>query len=162
MELIPTDIGPLNPHVPEMAVALVLFAGCYLVLARLLRRMNRVLETREQATDGVERQAAQVRAEAEAVREAVLTLLADARHDAARIRQQAREEGAALIAGARAEALRECEALLAESAARIEADRAAAEEQLRSHVPALARELASRMLGEPVPPASRPTAAESR
>lgn len=158
----PTNIGPLEPRIPDLAAALVLFAVCYAVMAPLLRRLDRVLEAREQATDGVKRQAAEVRAEADAVREAVLGLLADARHDAAHIRQQAREEGAALIADARAEALRECDALLAESAARIEADRAAAEEQLRSHVPALAQELASRILGEPVAPPSRPAAAETR
>jgi F-type H+-transporting ATPase subunit b len=158
----PTNIGPLEPRIPDLAAALVLFGVCYAAMTRLLRRMNRVLEAREQATDGVDRQAEQLRAEADAVREAVLTLLADARHDAARIRQQAREEGAALIADARDDALRACDALLAESAARIEADRAAAEEELRTRVPALARELASRVLGEPVPPASQPTAAETR
>ncbi|MFJ8079557.1 hypothetical protein ACIQ6Y_02885 [Streptomyces sp. NPDC096205] len=162
MELIPLEIGPLNPQVLEMAVALVLFAGCYTVLARLLRRMNDVLDIREQATDGVDRQAREAYEVAEAVRDTALAVIAEARHDAARIRQQAREEGAALIADARAEGIRERDALLAEFAARIEADRATAKAELRPFASALAEELATRVLGEPLAPAPRTAAAETR
>ncbi|CAL9613066.1 F0F1 ATP synthase subunit B family protein [Streptomyces sp. enrichment culture] len=158
----PTNIGPLEPRIPDLAAALVLFTVCHAVMVRLLRRIDRVLQAREQATDGVDRQAAETRAEADAVREATLRLLADARHDAARIRQQARQEGAALVAEARAEALRECDALRAESTARIEADRAAAERELRPYVSALAHEVASRVLGEPIAPTSRTATAETR
>jgi F-type H+-transporting ATPase subunit b len=162
MELIPLEIGPLNPQVLEMAVALVLFAGCYGLLARLLRRMNHVLEMRAQATDGVDRQAQETYALAEAVRDTALAVLAEARHDAARIRHEAQVRGAALIADARAEGIRERDALLAESAARVEADRATAEAELRPYASALAQELASRVLGEPIGPAPRTAAAESR
>ncbi|MFI9154938.1 hypothetical protein [Streptomyces sp. NPDC053367] len=161
MELIPTDIGPLNPHVEEMAVALVLFTGCYLLLARLLRRMNHVLELREQATDGVGRQAREIQELADAVRDQTHALLAEARHDAARIRHEAQVRGATLLADARAEAIRERDALLAESAARIEADRATAEAELRPYASELAEELASRVLGEPVTAAPRTATAET-
>ncbi|MET9734147.1 hypothetical protein ABZZ79_26905 [Streptomyces sp. NPDC006458] len=149
MELIPWNIGPLNPRLPELIVALLLFTCCYAATARLLRRMNHVLEERERATDGADREAEQIRAQAEATREEALTLLAAARHDAARLRQQAREQGAALIAGARADALRERDAFLAESTARLDADRAAAEAELRLHVPDLAGRLAGSLVGEP-------------
>ncbi|MET7925446.1 hypothetical protein ABZT43_15895 [Streptomyces sp. NPDC005349] len=83
---------------------------------------------------------------------------AEARRDAARVTQAAREEGAALIAAAREDGLREREALLADGQALIEAERAAAEAELHLTVPELAAELASRIIGEHVP-AAAPTQA---
>ncbi|MFJ5779122.1 hypothetical protein [Streptomyces sp. NPDC093094] len=162
MELIPAQIGPLNPRVLETAVALVAFTCCYVALARLLPRIDRVLEAREEATEGATRRADLVRGRAEAVRRETLALLADARHDAADIRRRAREQGAALIAEARADALRERDRLLAEAAVRLGTDRAAAEEELRAQVPVWAEELAARVLGEPVTARSGPAAARSR
>ncbi|MET9518961.1 hypothetical protein [Streptomyces sp. NPDC002994] len=77
--------------------------------------------------------------------------LADARHVAARTRQQAHEEGIALIAAARADGMRVREQILAEGAVVIAAERAAAEAVVRPYVDGLARELAGRVLGEPAP-----------
>ncbi|WP_155055850.1 F0F1 ATP synthase subunit B family protein [Streptomyces blattellae] len=162
MDLIPVEIGPLNPQVQDLAVGLVLFAVCYLSIVPLLRRAHRVIEAREQATDGVERHAEEVRALAEEKHREARALLAEARHDAARTRQQAEAEGAALIAEARADGMRERDALLARAATRIEADRAAAEAELRTHIPQLAVDLASRVLGEPVSPGTRTPAADTR
>ncbi|GAB2849165.1 F0F1 ATP synthase subunit B [Streptomyces deserti] len=162
MELIPVDVGPLNPRVQEMLVAAVLFAACYLVLTRLLRRINRVLAAREQATSGVGRHAEEVRAQAEATREETQALLAEARHDAAGVRQRAQEQGAALIAAARADGVRERDELLAGAGPRLEAERMAAEAELRVYVSELAAELASRVVGEPISPASRRPAADTR
>lgn len=156
------EIGPLNPHVQDMVVAAVLFAVSFFAITRLLRRVNRVLEAREQATGGVARQAEKVRAQAEAKREEAHALLAEARHDAAQIRQRAHEEGAALIATARADAVRRRDGLLAAAGARIEAERSAAEAALRPHVSELAAQLASRVVGEPISPPSRTPAADTR
>lgn len=156
------EIGPLNPRVHELVAAAVLFTLCYFFITRLLRRINRVLEEREQATTGAGRQAEEVRAQAEAKREEVHALLAEARHEAAHIRRRAEEQGAALIAAARADGVREREGMLAEAGARIEAERAAAEAELRIHVSELAAELASRVVGEPISPRSRTPAADTR
>ncbi|MEV6174631.1 hypothetical protein AB0L99_41290 [Streptomyces sp. NPDC051954] len=162
MDLIPVEIGPLNPQIQELVVAGFLFVLCYLCLVPLLRRARRVIEAREQATDGVAEHAEQVRALAEEKRSEARAALAEARHEAARIRQQAEAEGAALIAEARADGVRERDALLARATTRIEADRAAAEDELRTHVPGLAADLASRVLGEPVSPGTRTPAADTR
>ncbi|MDO0938226.1 hypothetical protein QQY66_43300 [Streptomyces sp. DG2A-72] len=162
MDLIPVEVGPLNPQVLDLAVGLVLFAVCYLGMVPLLRRARRIMDAREQATDGVAKHAEQVRALAEEKRNEARALLAEARHDAARTRQQAEAEGASLIAEARADGIRERDALLARAATRIEADRAAAEAELHTHIPELAAELASRVLGEPVSPGTRTPAADTR
>ncbi|NUS28716.1 MAG: hypothetical protein HOV92_31470, partial [Streptomyces sp.] len=84
MDLVPVEIGPLNPQVQDLVVGMVLFAVCFLCLVPLLRRMNRVLAAREQATDGVAAQAERLRALAEEKRAEAEAELADARHDAAR------------------------------------------------------------------------------
>jgi F-type H+-transporting ATPase subunit b len=76
--------------------------------------------------------------------------LADARHEAARIREEARERGAAVIAEARQRAQEEATGILDEARRRIEADREAAFGQLRTEVGALATELAGRIVGEPL------------
>ncbi|MFI8191222.1 hypothetical protein ACIF8T_20795 [Streptomyces sp. NPDC085946] len=162
MEFIPMEIGPLNPRVRETVLAGVLFAVCHLVLTRLLRRIDRVLDAREQATSGAGRRAEEVRAHAADVRERTHALLAEARHDAARIRQRARQEGATLLAAARDDGLRERDRLLAEAGARLAAEREAAEAELRTRVPHLAAELAGRVVGEPVGPAARMPSADGR
>ncbi|MFE7761523.1 hypothetical protein [Streptomyces sp. NPDC057438] len=150
MHLVPKDIGPLNPVVAELVVAAVLFALVFLFFVRLVPRVQRVLDEREAATKGTEAEAAALREEIEVKRAEVAQALAEARHEAARIRQRAHEEGAALIAGARADAHRACAALLAEGHARLTEDRATAEAQLRTHVRRLACDLAGRIIGEPV------------
>ncbi|MFF5493506.1 hypothetical protein [Streptomyces aquilus] len=161
MDLIPVEIGPLNPQVQDLAVGVVLFAACFLCLLPLLRRMNRVLEARERATDGVTAQAERLRALAEEKRAEIEAELAAARHDASRTRRRAEAEGAALIAESRAEGLREREELFARAAARIDADLTTARAELQDHLPRLAAELASRVLGEPVGPETPTRAADA-
>jgi F-type H+-transporting ATPase subunit b len=150
MDLIPFPVGPLNPKLQDVLVALLLFAVVHLVTTRLLPRVNRVLASRDDAIHGTRARADELRARAAAEQARARALLAEARHDAARIRQQAHEEGAALIAEARADGLRKRDALIAEATAGIEADRATAEAELRVHAAELASDLASRIVGEPV------------
>lgn len=150
MYLLPMKFGPLNAKIDVLIVALVLFAVVFLWFKRFLPRINEVLAERADRTEGALERAEAIRAEASAEHAGAQTLLAEARRDAARVTQAAREEGAALIAAAREDGLREREALLADGQALIEAERAAAEAELRLTVPELAAELASRIIGEPV------------
>ncbi len=156
MDIIPYPIGPLNPKVQDVLVALPLFAAVFLFFVRVLPRIERVLDARDQATRGAAKQAEAVRARAEEKRAEAEAALAEARHDAARIRQQAFEEGAAVIAATRAEGQRERDAILAEGRAHIEADFAAAEAELRMSVSELASDLASRVVGERIPTPVKP------
>ncbi|MFB7164845.1 F0F1 ATP synthase subunit B family protein [Streptomyces sp. NPDC001940] len=150
MYLLPTKFGPLNAKIDALMVALVLFTIVFLWFKRLLPRINQVLAERADRTEGALERAEAIRAEAAAEHAGAQALLAEARRDAARVTQAAREEGAALIAAAREDGLREREALLADGQALIDAERAAAEAELRLTVPELAAELASRIIGEPV------------
>ncbi|MGW1895371.1 F0F1 ATP synthase subunit B family protein [Streptomyces sp. NPDC002004] len=145
------NLGPLNPRVEDLGVAVVAFVPLFLVVVRMLRRIDRVLAERSDRIEGAAERAEAVRARAEAERVGAEEVLAEARHDAARIRQQAHEEGVALILAAREDGLREREQLIARGQARIAAERAAAEAALRPAVPELASDLVARILGEPVP-----------
>jgi F-type H+-transporting ATPase subunit b len=148
MDLLPVDIGPLNPPVAELVVAAVLFAFVLLFFVRLVPRIQRVLDDREAATRGAEALAEAVREEAERKQADAAATLAEARHDAARIRQRAFEEGAALIAAARADGQAQYTTILTEGHARITADRTRAEPELRIYASELASNLASRVIGE--------------
>ncbi|MEU9859604.1 hypothetical protein AB0D99_01940 [Streptomyces sp. NPDC047971] len=145
------DLGPLNPVTAELILGVVLFALTFLILAKgILPKINRTLTEREDAIAGGTERADDLRAEATRIREQYEAELAEARHDAARIRSKATEDGTAAIAAARAEGLAEREAILAAGAARIAEERAAAERELSSDVDAWARALAGRIVGEPV------------
>lgn len=147
----PASFGPLRVDACQLAFGAVMFVVVHLALTKgMLPRINRVLEQREAATTGRFERAEEVRDEAEKVRAEYEAVLATARHEAARIRQDATEEGTALIAQARAEALLEREILLVEAHKQIATERNTAAAALRSDAQLLAEELAERILGEPV------------
>src|SRR5262249_57220595 len=74
--------------------------------------------------------------------------LADARHEASRLRQDAQEEGARILAELREQGEAERQRLVAAAHDQIDADRAQAIQALRTEMGALAVELASRVVGE--------------
>ncbi|MFE2558853.1 hypothetical protein ACFXGT_23085 [Streptomyces sp. NPDC059352] len=150
-QIFKTDLGPLNPVWAELIIGLVVFGFTFLVLAKgILPKIRRTLDEREDAIDGGTERADDLRSEATQIREQYEAELAEARHEAARIRSQATEEGSAAIAAARAEGNAEREAIIAAGSAKIAAERAAAERELNADVEAWAHALASRIVGEPV------------
>ncbi|MEV6839559.1 F0F1 ATP synthase subunit B [Streptomyces sp. NPDC051133] len=130
---------------------MVTFAVVFACMARvLLPRINNVLDERRDATEGQVERAEQLSREAGEVLARYREEIAAARHEAARLRQEALEQGTELIAGIRAEGLREREAMVVEAQARLAADRAIAETELRGDIVSLATELAGRLVGEPL------------
>ncbi|MFC8268586.1 hypothetical protein ACFUIZ_23110 [Streptomyces cinereoruber] len=145
------DLGPLNPVWAELILGLVLFGITFLILAKgVLPKIKQTIEQREDAIEGGTDRADDLRAEAARVREQYEAELAEARHEAARIRSKAVEEGSAAIAAARAEGSAERDAILAAGTAKIAEERAAAERELNADVDAWAHALAGRIVGEPV------------
>ena len=74
--------------------------------------------------------------------------LEDAKHEAARMREEAREQGAQIIAEMRERAEAEARRITEAAQSQIEAERQQALTSLRAEVGALATELASRIVGE--------------
>ncbi|MFJ3787069.1 F0F1 ATP synthase subunit B [Kitasatospora sp. NPDC090091] len=145
------ELGPLKPEPVELIVGLACFFLMIWLLGRkVLPRIERVQAERRDATEGRLERAEELNAEADRTYEAYRKVLADARHEAALIRQEAAEQGAALIAAAREEGLRERDRLVSEAHAQISVDQALAAVTLRHDVGELAVELAGRVVGESV------------
>ncbi|MBF0688799.1 MAG: F0F1 ATP synthase subunit B [Cellulomonas sp.] len=114
----------------------------------VLPKFQAVLDERTEKIEGGLALAETAQAEAAAQLEEYQQLLADARAEAARIREDARAEGGAILAESRARAQEEA-ARIAETAQRqIDAERQAAAVSLRADVGTLATELASKIVGE--------------
>jgi len=125
--LVPLAENPLVPPIPELVVGLLAFAIVFGFLAKkLLPNINKVLEERREAIEGGMEKAETAQSEAQEALEQYRAQLAEARHEAARLRQEAQEQGAALIAEMRAEGQRQREEIVAAGHAQIEADRKAA------------------------------------
>ena len=92
--------------------------------------------------------AAARKSEAHEAEEEFRAQIADARHEAARIREEAREQGAAIIAEMREQAQAEAQRIVEHAHTQIEADRKAAVASLRNEVGTLATTLAGRIVGE--------------
>ncbi|WP_432134116.1 MULTISPECIES: F0F1 ATP synthase subunit B [unclassified Streptomyces] len=141
--------NPLVPPIPELVIGLIAFVIVFGFLAwKLLPNINKVLEERREAIEGGIEKAEAAQTEAQSVLEQYKAQLAEARHEAARLRQEAQEQGAALIAEMRAEGQRQREEIVAAGHAQIEADRKAAAQALRQDVGTLATELAGKLVGE--------------
>ncbi|MEU0280015.1 MULTISPECIES: F0F1 ATP synthase subunit B [unclassified Streptomyces] len=141
--------NPLIPPGPELLVGLIAFAIVFFFLAKkLLPNINKVLEERREAIEGGIEKAEEAKTEAQSVLEQYKAQLAEARHEAARLRQEATEQGTVIIQEMRAEGQRQREEIVAAGHAQIEADRKAAASALRQDVGKLATELAGKLVGE--------------
>ncbi|MFD3546248.1 F0F1 ATP synthase subunit B [Streptomyces sp. NPDC058655] len=141
--------SPLIPPLPELVIGLIAFVIVFGVLAKkLLPNINKVLDERREAIEGGIEKAEAAQTEAQSVLEQYKAQLAEARHEAARLRQDALEQGTALKEELRAEGQRQREEIIAAGHTQIEADRKAASQALRQDVGKLATDLAGKLVGE--------------
>ncbi|MCB5177825.1 MULTISPECIES: F0F1 ATP synthase subunit B [Streptomyces] len=141
--------NPLIPPIPELVIGLIAFVIVFGFLAKkLLPNINKVLDERREAIEGGIEKAEAAQTEAQSVLEQYKAQLAEARHEAARLRQEALEQGTALKEELRAEGQRQREEIIAAGHAQIEADRKAASQALRQDVGKLATDLAGKLVGE--------------
>lgn len=141
--------NPLIPPGPELLVGTIAFAIVFFFFwKKLLPTINKVLEERREAIEGGIEKAEAAQTEAQSVLEQYKAQLAEARHEAARLRQEAQEQGAQLIAEMRAEGQRQRDEILAAGHSQIEVDKKAASQSLRQDVGKLATDLAGKLVGE--------------
>ncbi|MFE2373113.1 F0F1 ATP synthase subunit B [Streptomyces sp. NPDC059398] len=141
--------NPLIPPIPELIIGFLAFVIVFGFLAKkLLPNINKVLDERREAIEGGMEKADAAKLEAESVLEQYKAQLAEARHEAARMRQEAQEQGAALITEMRAEGQRQREEIIAAGHAQLAADRKQAAQSLRQDVGKLATDLAGKLVGE--------------
>jgi F-type H+-transporting ATPase subunit b len=141
--------NPLVPNLTELIVGFVTFGIIFFALWKVLvPRLNKTLEERTDKIEGGLQRAEEAQAEADATLVKYREQLAEARHEAARLREEAREQGAQIIAEMREQANVEGRRLVDAAHAQIEADRQQALQSLKTEVGALAVDLASRVVGE--------------
>jgi|SRR5580700_2053161 F-type H+-transporting ATPase subunit b len=141
--------NPLVPNWTEVIVGGIAFFIVFFALWKVLMpRIMKTLEDRTEAIEGGIQKAEEAQIEANRLREQFQAQLAEARHDAARQREQAIEEGARIIAEKRSEAQEEASRIIAAAHAQIDADRQQAFASLRTEVGTLAVQLASKIVGE--------------
>jgi F-type H+-transporting ATPase subunit b len=144
-----TQQDPLIPSLPELIVGTICFVLVFGFLGKMfLPRIQQILAERTEQIEGGLNRATEAQAEAKEVLDQYREQLAEARHDAARMREEAREQGAQIIAEMREQAQAEARRLTESAQAQIQAERQQALTSLRAEVGALATELASRIVGE--------------
>src|SRR5580658_8734449 len=140
---------PLIPTGSELILGIVCFVIVFGILGKmLLPRITKTLNEREDAIQGGINRADEAQAEAQAVLQQYRAQLDDAKHEAARMREEAREQGAQIIAEMRERAEAEARRITESAQAQIEAERQQALISLRAEVGTLAVDLASRIVGE--------------
>ena len=147
---------PLIPTWPELIIGTICFFAVFGILGKMLvPRLMRTLDERHEQIEGGINRADEAQAEAQAVLQQYRAQLDDARHEAARMREEAREQGAAIIVEMRERAEAEARRITESAQAQIESERQQALSSLRAEVGTLATELASRIVGESLTDAAR-------
>jgi F-type H+-transporting ATPase subunit b len=148
--------NPLLPETAELVVGLICFFVVFGLLGKkLLPNIQKTLAERHDAIEGGLERAAQAQAEATRTLEEYRAQLAEARHEAARITEQAREQGAVIIAEMREEGQRQRESIIEAGHVQIEADRRQVSVALRQEVGRIATDLAGRVVGESLEDSAR-------
>jgi F-type H+-transporting ATPase subunit b len=141
--------NPILPIPQELIVGLVAFALlCVVLMKFVFPRMEATFAARVEAIEGGIRKAEEAQAEAHSLLEQYKAQLAEARTEAARIREDAKTQGAQILVELREQAQAEAARIKASAEAQLEAERAQILVQLRGEVGGLATTLAGRIVGE--------------
>jgi F-type H+-transporting ATPase subunit b len=146
-----TNLAASNFLVPNgtFIVELIAFLMVLGVLAKwVIPRINKAMTGRQEAIKHEFAELEQAKADARAAEEKYRSQMSDARHEAARIREKAREEGAAIVAEMREQARGESERIIKNAHQQIEAERQQVIQQLRTELGSMATTLAARIVGE--------------
>src|SRR2546429_7322920 len=148
--------NPLLPSWPEFIIGTILFLLVFGLLARLLMpRITKTLTERTELIEGGLARSEEAQAEAKQLLDQYREQLAEARHEAARLREEAREQGAQIIAEMREQAQAEARRITESAQAQIEAERQQAPAARRTEVGTRGTGLASRIVGRPLTDGAR-------
>jgi F-type H+-transporting ATPase subunit b len=141
--------NPLIPPVGEIIVGTITFAILFFVLVKfVVPRFEQVFLARREAIEGGIERAESMQAEAKSALEQYRAQLAEARSEAAQIRDHARAEGQQIIEELRAQAQEEASRIVARGEEQLATQRQQIVNELRGQIGALAVDLAGRVVGE--------------
>ncbi len=141
--------SPLALHPSEVILSIVVFLILvWLVSKYVVPNFEKAFAARTAAIEGGIAEAERKQAEADARLTELNQRLSEARHEAARIREDAREQGAQIVVEMREQAQAESGRILSQAHAQIEAEKQQVLAQLKTEVGTLATSLAGRIVGE--------------
>ncbi|MEQ4301296.1 F0F1 ATP synthase subunit B [Plantactinospora sp. B6F1] len=141
--------SPILPIWQELVVGTISFAIlCFVLLKYVMPRMEAMYQARIDAIEGGIKRADAAQAEAKALLEQYRAQLAEARSDAARIRDDARADAEGIRADVLAKAREESDRIIAAGRESLAVERQAIVQELRTEVGTLAVDLASKIVGE--------------
>ena len=141
--------NPLLPPLGEIIIGLIAFAVVFFVVVRfVVPQFEKAFVARRDAIEGGIERAEAMQAEAKAALEQYRAQLAEARTEAAQIRDQARAEGQQILEELRAQAQAESARIVARGEEQLAANRQSVVNELRGQIGALAVDLAGRVVGE--------------
>ncbi|MBO0812775.1 MAG: F0F1 ATP synthase subunit B [Microlunatus sp.] len=147
--LVPLQENPIIPHDSEIIAAIIFALGLTIVFAKVVMpRFEQTYQERADAIEGGIQKAEKAQAEAQAALEQYQAQLADARGEAAQIKESAKAEAAQITAEARQRAQAEANRIVAAAHTQLEAERNQIVNQLRGELGGLATTLAGRIVGE--------------
>lgn len=143
-------LGPLAPHHLSEVIAGVLLMGViYVIMWKfIVPAFEKMYAERSDKIEGGMQRAAAAEAKAEAALAEYNDQLTAAREEAARIREDAKNQSATILAEARDKAQAEAERILAAGRAQLDAERSQLVHELRGEVGGMATQLASKIVGE--------------
>ena len=142
-------VNPLIPHTAELIVGAVAFILLFLVMrSKVVPMFEKAFSERTEAIQGGIERAEKAQLEAQRALVQYNEQLSSAQGEAAKLREDARVQGAAILEELRTKAQEEAARITAAAHASIEAERQQALTSLRNEVGALAVELASKIVGE--------------
>jgi F-type H+-transporting ATPase subunit b len=141
--------NPILPIWQEIAVGLVAFGIlCYVLMKWVFPRMEATFQARVEAIEGGIKKAEDAQAEAGRLLEQYKAQLAEARTEAARIRDEARADAEGIRQDVLAKAAEERDRIIAAGRESLTAERETIIRELRTEVGSLAVDLAGRIVGE--------------
>ena len=141
--------SPIFPAWEETLFALIMFGALFFfVYKSVWPKLEATITERQDAIEGGMERAAAAEAEAAAAKKQYEDQLGEARAEAARIREHAKEQGALIVAEMREQAQTEAARITETAHKQIEAERQQAMVQLRGDVGKISTDLASKIVGE--------------
>jgi F-type H+-transporting ATPase subunit b len=155
--------NPILPLWQEIVIGLIAFGVVFFVLAKyVFPRMEETFKARVEAIEGGIKRAEERQREAEALFEQYQQQLAEARTEAAKIRDQARADANGIREDILRAAREESDRVIAAGRDQLDAQRASIVRELRAEIGQLSVDLASKIVGEALADEARRTGTVAR
>jgi F-type H+-transporting ATPase subunit b len=144
-----TEHNPILPLWQEIVLGIIAFGLlCFVLMKFVFPRMEETFRARVDAIEGGLKRAEEAQAEANQLLEQYRTQLAEARTEAARIRDEARADAEGIRQDVLAKAREESDRIITAGRDQLAAQRESIVRELRAEVGTLAVDLAGRIVGE--------------